>query len=113
MTLQLLADRFAGLRGKSSEITAEERARLKQQMRVGISGHASVITVFTSNYALGEEGRQALIPLDMFYHVLPLEVRRRRREKERDKHGELCCYYHNYYEYYYHDYCNDYYYYYY
>lgn len=51
-TLQLLADRFSGLRG--TNISQQTRDKLRQQHRTGISGHATVVTVFTSNYELAE-----------------------------------------------------------
>lgn len=40
----------------------------------GISGHASVMTVFTSNYDLAGTSQRALQQLDMFKNILPLTV---------------------------------------
>jgi hypothetical protein len=71
-TLKLLSDRFAGLKG--SDTTAEQRARLQQQGRDGISNHATVLCVFTSNYTLSDAARSDLSLLPMFQNLTALTV---------------------------------------
>lgn len=70
--LKLLADRFSGLRGE--HITPEARKRLEQQNRTGISAHASVLTIFTSNYKLDPRGSDMLRELSMFRNLLIIPV---------------------------------------
>lgn len=70
--IKLLADRFSGLRGQ--HITPEARKRLEQQNRTGISAHASVLTIFTSNYELDPKGLEMLRELNMFRNLLIIPV---------------------------------------
>jgi hypothetical protein len=56
-------------------MTDEARARLLRQHRGGISDHATLLPIFTSNYPLHPTAQALLHALPLFSHLLTLHVR--------------------------------------
>jgi hypothetical protein len=68
-TAQLISQRFSGRSGDYKEGEAP-----KNSARRGISGDATLITLFTSNYELEEPCKQALQKLEMFRNLRSIEM---------------------------------------
>lgn len=69
-TAQLISQRFAGRRGGYKEGTAAPRNSTKR----GISGDASIVCLFTSNYELEQPCVDALVQLDMFSNLKVIKM---------------------------------------
>jgi len=70
-TAQLISQRFAGRKGDYNDSAA---APPRNSGKRGISGDASVVPLFTSNYKLEEPGREALRKLEMFHNLQCIEM---------------------------------------
>ena len=68
---QLVSQRFGGRKG---DYDATKKAPRNSEKR-GIGIDASLITLFTSNYTLGQPSREALARLPMFQHLTVVEMK--------------------------------------
>lgn len=69
-TCQLISQRFAGRKGEFREGAAPPRNSAKR----GISGDATIVPIFTSNYDLSDGSTKALQSLEMFQEICTIAV---------------------------------------